>query len=454
MDFNSCIALARTLTPISVDVFSQLAEHLVSSHMAFCIGVSGNRDATFSITLPEPIIAHQALQLLCTKPALQQLLPYLESSLGKGIAMEGRRGEVVASIIMLLAVGSIYASHSHSNSPSKNESAGTASTHEALVDGREMKRSRKAAAPVRSSSVSLAAASSSSLSSPAASSSSSWSLLPPLQPQPTPKMHHSFSSMLPRANVRDFLSALLGAENLRSMFATLPPVGKKRKISQPPNLSILDACLSFRQFIPAVGTPNVEDLADAFLGHYALASKHNAKGCDFIIPCLLPEGFGPEVSAHAAHAQRFSARISCIFVSIKNLQTDSNEYVDDVTFKLSNEFCLGSDRLVPARPYLSLYLQVGSDDTSCELVKPKIHKTRNQKDRLNNQLCIAAFGIHEDAPWLQSVFSQSTSGSVSNFDVGEVWVLICVVSVIVATARVFVSKHLTNFRQLFRHHRQ
>jgi hypothetical protein len=326
--------------------------------------------------------------------------------------MEGRRGEVVASIIMLMAVGSIYySSQNLSNSPSKDESV---STTEPLVIASAAKRLRKAVLSQSTISAPSTAASASS-----SSSSSAWSLLSPHQPRPTSKMHHSFLSMLPRANVREFLTALLGEADVSSI-VPLPQGGRKRKIQL--DLPILRALLSFRQFIPAVGTPNVDDLADAFLGHYALASKHNAKGCDFIIPCLLPED-----SAPGSLAENLSARISCILVSIKNLQTDSNEYVDDVTFKLSNEFCLGRDQLAPARPYLSLYLQVGSDNTSCELVKLKHHRTRNQTDQLNNQLCIAAFGIHKDAPWLQSVFSRSTSSSASSFTVEDVWVLSCIV---------------------------
>jgi hypothetical protein len=436
------MALARTLAPVSIDVFSHLAELLVSSHMAFCVGVSENRDATFSITLPEPIIAHQALQLLCEKWTLQLLLPKLESSMGKGIATEGRRGEVVASIIMLLAVGSVYDSEIHSKSQWKIADGATSSAF-SLGKSSTLGSSASESAEISLSQSMTASSSSDSSSDPLSDSlSDSSSSVSPLdslsdsssaaasaaasasvltaesssESSTARRIDRSFLKMLPRATVYAFLSALLGEVNLSSLLGR-PHVAKRQRTEQSTaelsshSHDILDACLSFRQFIPAVGTPNIDDLVDAFLGHYALASKHNAKGCDFIIPCLLPEESAPRLSMQATHAQRFAARISCILVSIKNLQRDSQEYIDDVTFKLSNEFCFGSNQLVPARPYLSLYLQVGSHDTSCELVKPIFHQTRFRPDRFANQLCIASFGIHEQAPWLQSVFSRSASTS-------------------------------------------
>ena len=136
--------------------------------------------------------------------------------------------------------------------------------------------------------------------------------------------------------------------------------------------SLANAKILFTSFAYITYTPSKEDLLQFLLRGTAIICKRNQKGIDFIIPALLVHGDQYIVD------ERF---ISYILFSIKNSKYD-NQYAESTTSKLSPIFAeIEKDA---DHPYLSIYMQLGSDDDSLSLARELGVMTSSQQKLAKN----------------------------------------------------------------------
>uniref|UniRef100_A0A1D1ZLT8 Serum albumin n=1 Tax=Anthurium amnicola TaxID=1678845 RepID=A0A1D1ZLT8_9ARAE len=103
----SSIAILSVLVCLDISPQSKIASDLVASHMATCVAVSRDRERLLVRYPSEPLLAEAALSAITNNDTLVCVLQKFNEMLKKGFVDAGPRGEVVARIILVLAVRSI-----------------------------------------------------------------------------------------------------------------------------------------------------------------------------------------------------------------------------------------------------------------------------------------------------------------------------------------------------------
>ncbi|CAG8638648.1 10684_t:CDS:2 [Funneliformis caledonium] len=103
----SSIAILSVLVCLDISPQSKIASELVGSYMATCVAVSKDRERLLVRYPSEPLLAEAALTTISDEKTLISILQNFNEMLRKGFVDAGARGEVVARIILILAVRSI-----------------------------------------------------------------------------------------------------------------------------------------------------------------------------------------------------------------------------------------------------------------------------------------------------------------------------------------------------------
>jgi len=103
----SSIAILSVLVCLDISPQSKITSELVGSYMATCVAISEDREHLLVRYPSEPLLAEAAHTIISKEKTLVSILQNFNEMLRKGFIDAGIHGEVVARIILILAVRSI-----------------------------------------------------------------------------------------------------------------------------------------------------------------------------------------------------------------------------------------------------------------------------------------------------------------------------------------------------------
>ncbi|KAG9297985.1 hypothetical protein G9A89_018813 [Geosiphon pyriformis] len=104
LTLEQTLAILSPRIALDVNPSLRINTALIADHMRVCIHITPERESVLSAVPSEPILAEASAQLMHRQGYLESILSFLAVSLRYGIVDAGYRGELVAQLLVLLAI--------------------------------------------------------------------------------------------------------------------------------------------------------------------------------------------------------------------------------------------------------------------------------------------------------------------------------------------------------------